>query len=31
MIAPVEGLVVLLAYAAGAFVLAGFLLNRRDA
>jgi len=31
MIAPLEGLVVLLAYAAGAFVLAGWLLNRRDA
>ncbi|HEX6329517.1 MAG TPA: ABC transporter permease subunit [Jiangellaceae bacterium] len=31
MIAPLEGLVVLLAHAAGAFVLAGWLLNRRDA
>jgi hypothetical protein len=31
MITPFAGLAVLIAYAAGAFVLAGWLLNRRDA
>jgi hypothetical protein len=31
MITPLAGLAVLIAYAAGAFALAGWLLNRRDA